>query len=540
MQHDAFPCDQTLIVIVLEEDTISAIIATMHPLALIILDGWGHRESKVGNAVANCNPENFNSLFKNYPHTFLETSGEAVGLPQGQIGNSEVGHLCMGAGRVVRQELSRINHSIKTGEFFTLDILNRTMDAVKAKGSSLHFLGLLSDGGVHSHIDHLKALLSMACRKKMKNVFVHTFLDGRDTPPKIAVTHVKEIEEHMETLRCGRISTIMGRYYAMDRDNRWDRVEKAFMAMTEGKGYRFAHAVEAVEQGYARGETDEFLQPSVIEMNDAPAGTIVDGDSIIFFNFRADRTREITRAFMEKDFDRFDRRKAPSLSEYLCFTLYDKRFDLPVVFPTELPERIFGELLADLGITQLRVAETEKYAHVTFFFNGGREKAFDGEERLLIPSPQVSTYDLKPEMSAYEVTESVLARIREGKDRVIILNYANPDMVGHTGIYEAALRACKVVDECLGKVVREILSRGGLAFITADHGNSEEMIDEKSGQPHTAHTMNLVPAILVSETYKQRKLKKSGILADVCPTLLEIMEIEQPSEMNGVSLFGTS
>ncbi len=523
----------------LVEASISAIIADMHPLALIILDGWGHRESKIGNAVANCNPENFNALFQNYPHTFLETSGESVGLPQGQIGNSEVGHLCLGAGRVIRQELSRINHSIQTGEFFTIDILNKVMDAVKANGTSLHLLGLLSDGGVHSHINHLKALLTMASQKKIKNILIHAFLDGRDTPPKIAVTHVRELEEHMEKIGCGRISTIMGRYYAMDRDNRWDRVEKAFMAMTEGKGYRFNHAVEAVEQGYARGETDEFLKPSVIEMNDHSPGAIVDGDSIIFFNFRADRTREITKAFMEKDFDQFTRGKVPSLSDYICFTLYDKRFDLPVVFPAELPERIFGELLAGLGITQLRIAETEKYAHVTFFFNGGREKVFECEERLLIQSPRIPTYDLKPEMSAYEVTESVLARIRTGKDRIIILNYANPDMVGHTGVYEAALKACKVVDDCLGKVVREILGRGGLAFITADHGNSEEMIDEKTGQPHTAHTMNLVPAILVSEEYRQRKLKESGILADVCPTLLEIMGIEQPPEMNGVSLLST-
>ena len=510
----------------------------MYPVALIILDGWGYSESREGNAVANCNPENFDSLYRNYPHTFLETSGESVGLPEGQMGNSEVGHLCLGAGRVVRQELSRINYEIRSGEFYRNDILNRVMDESREKGSSIHFLGLLSDGGVHSHINHLTALLEMACRKKLKKVFVHAFLDGRDTPPNVAVNYVREIEDQMQKLGCGRISTIMGRYYAMDRDNRWERVEKAFRAMTVGDGFKFKSAVDAVEKGYSRGEGDEFLKPSVIEWDSDPAGLISDRDSIVFFNFRADRTREITRAFTEKDFKQFNRTKAPALSNYICFTLYDKKFDLPVVFPTKLPERIFGEVLGNCGINQLRIAETEKYAHVTFFFNGGRETVFDLEERVLVQSPKIPTYDSKPEMSAYEVTDAVLQRIREGKDKVIILNYANADMVGHTGIYAAALKACKTVDECLGKVVREILTKGGSAFITADHGNAEQMFDE-NGQPHTAHTTNPVPAVLVSEKYRGRELRESGILADVSPTLLQIMDIEKPFEMKGASLLVT-
>ncbi|MEW5806576.1 MAG: 2,3-bisphosphoglycerate-independent phosphoglycerate mutase [Acidobacteriota bacterium] len=514
----------------------------MYPVALIVLDGWGYRESREGNAVANCNPENFNALFQNYPHTFLETSGESVGLPEGQIGNSEVGHLCLGAGRVVRQELSRINHSIKTGAFQKIDILNRVMD--ETKDGSLHFLGLLSSGGVHSHIDHLKSLLKMACRKNMKKIFVHAFLDGRDTPPKSAIEYVKEIESTIARFGCGRISTIMGRYYAMDRDNRWDRVEKAHRAMTEGEGFWFRSAVEAVEAGYSRGETDEFLKPSVIKEHtpaspaskSAADGLISDGDSLIFFNFRADRAREITRAFTEKDFKQFQRNRSPRLSHYLCFTMYDRKFDLPIVFPTEFPRNTFGEIVSNLKLPQLRIAETEKYAHVTFFFNGGRELVFDLEERILVPSPRVPTYDMKPEMSAIEVTEEVLKRTKEGKDRVIILNYANADMVGHTGVYEAAMKACKIVDECVGRVVRDILSKGGTSFITADHGNSEQMIDELTCQPHTAHTLNPVPAILVSEKHRGRTLKGPGILADVIPTLLDIMGIEKPPEMDGTSL----
>ena len=507
----------------------------MYPVALIVLDGWGHRESKEGNAVANCNPESFNALFDEYPHTFLETSGDSVGLPDGQIGNSEVGHLCLGAGRVVRQELSRINHSIRTGRFHKIELLNKVMDEAQANGRALHFFGLLSNGGVHSHINHLKALLEMASRKGLKKVYVHAFLDGRDTPPKIAVTYVKEIESRMQELGCGRIATVMGRYYAMDRDNRWERVEKAFRALTEGEGFRFKSAVDAVEKGYERGEGDEFIKPSVIDGSSEPPGLVANGDAVIFYNFRADRTREITRAFIEKDFNQFHRIKTPAISNYICFTQYDKKFDLPVVFPTELLEKTFGEIVSGLGLHQLRIAETEKYAHVTFFFNGGREKVFNFEERALIQSPKVPTYDHKPEMSAYEVTETVLQRIREKKDQIIILNYANPDMVGHTGIYEAALKACKVVDECLGKVVREIMSSGGSAIITADHGNAEQMFDE-NGHPHTAHTTNLVPAILISRAYRRSKLRDGGILADVCPTLLEVMGLEQPPEMSGISL----
>lgn len=508
----------------------------MYPIALIVLDGWGHRESKKGNAVVNCNPEHFNSLIANYPYTLLDASGESVGLPEGQMGNSEVGHLCLGAGRVVLQELSKIDKLIETGKFKQIELLKKFFNEAQANEHSVHLIGLLSDGGVHSHINHLKALLELARERNVTKVYIHALLDGRDTPPKVALNYVKDLESFMQKLGCGRISTIMGRYYGMDRDKRWERVEKAYHVMTQAEGMKVKSAAEAVEAGYAHGETDEFLKPTVIESGIDSNGIISDGDVVLFFNFRADRAREITRAFTEKEFSSFHRKKTPALSDYVCLTMYDQKFDLPVVFPPDFPEKTFGEILANLNITQLRIAETEKYAHVTFFFNGGREKAFDLEDRAMISSPKVPTYDLKPEMSAYEVTDEVLKQIQEGKNKIIILNYANPDMVGHTGIYEAALKACKVVDECLGKVMKEILQRGGSAIVTADHGNSEEMIDEKSGQPHTAHTTNFVPAILVSEKFKGAKLKESGILADVCPTLLEIMGIEQPSEMNGNSL----
>ncbi len=508
----------------------------MYPIALVVLDGWGYRESKEGNAVVNCNPEHFNTLIENYPHTLLDASGESVGLPVGQMGNSEVGHLCLGAGRVILQELSRIDKIIETGKFKEIELLNKLFNEVKSNEHSIHLIGLLSDGGVHSHINHLKALIEMAKKKNVTRVYVHALLDGRDTPPKAALNYVKDLESFMQKLECGRIATIMGRYYAMDRDKRWERVEKAYHAMTQADGIKAKNAMEAVEAGYKRGETDEFLKPTIIEGGKHSNGIISDGDAVLFFNFRADRAREITQAFTEKEFNSFNRKKGLALSKYICFTMYDQKFDLPVVFPPEFPEKTFGEILSARNITQLRIAETEKYAHVTFFFNGGREKVFQFEDRALIPSPKVPTYDLKPEMSAYEVTGEVLKQIQEGKNNVIILNYANPDMVGHTGVYEAALKACKVVDDCLGKVIKEIVQRGGSAIVTADHGNSEEMIDEETGQPHTAHTTNLVPAILVSEKFKGMKLRESGILADVCPTLLEIMGIEQPPEMNGKSL----
>jgi len=482
------------------------------------------------------------TLARDYPFALLDASGVSVGLPSGQIGNSEVGHTCMGAGRIIYQDLNRINHAIETGEFQGNGALIGAMDAAAAGGGALHLLGLVSDGGVHSHIDHLKALVRMARERSCRRVFVHAFMDGRDTAPSVGVNYLRDLEAFFAKEGAGAIGTVMGRYWAMDRDNRWDRVQRAYECLTEGTGHLAPNGTAAMETAYARSETDEFVQPSIVaapgqEGREAP-GLIRDRDAVIFFNFRADRAREMTRALTFLDFDRFPRRIRPDLAAYVCMTRYDETFPLPVAFPPAFPKRNFGEILSENGYQQIRIAETEKYAHVTFFFNGGIEKVYSGEERILIPSPKVPTYDMQPAMSAPAVTEAILKRLRDaqGERIAVVLNFANADMVGHTGIYEAARAACKAVDDGVGAIARAVLDRDGVLLVTADHGNAEQMIDPETGGPHTAHTLNPVPVILAGRRFRGARLREGGILADIAPTLMEIMGIKRPPEMTGRSL----
>jgi len=505
------------------------------PLLLMILDGWGLNPVEENNAIALAAHPNMARLCRDYPFTHLEASGMSVGLPEGQMGNSEVGHLNIGAGRVVYQDLTRITKAIADNSFFSNPVLLDCMAGIRAAGGRLHLAGLLSDGGVHSHNTHLYALLDMAGREGVKDVFVHCFLDGRDTPPQSASGYLAGLEQEMQRIGTGRIASIMGRYYAMDRDNRWDRVEMAYNAMVLGAGKGCASPLQAIEESYAAGIGDEFVMPAVMLDGEVPVGTVRDGDGIIFFNFRSDRVREITRALTEPGFSGFSRPNLPSLSSFVCMTEYDETFALPVAFGSEELRNILGGVVANAGLRQLRIAETEKYAHVTFFFNGGIEVPFPGEDRVLIPSPKdVPTYDLKPEMSARKVTDELLSRIDEDVYDLIVLNYANADMVGHTGVLEAAERAIEAVDECLGRVVEKVLSRGGSVLITADHGNAESMVDE-TGSPYTAHTCNPVPFVLVDNSRRNVRLK-SGILADIAPTVLELLGIPQPVEMTGSSL----
>jgi 2,3-bisphosphoglycerate-independent phosphoglycerate mutase len=452
------------------------------------------------------------------------------------MGNSEVGHLNIGAGRVVFQDLLRIDRAIRDGSFFENDTLNAIIAKVRTKETTLHLMGLVSDGGVHSQFDHLLALLEMARKKGLPNVSVHAILDGRDTAPHGGAVFLRRLKEHIRAKNFGTIATVCGRYYAMDRDNRWNRIEQAFNLYTRGDGIRTKDPVAAVKNAYHRDETDEFMRPiAVIGEDKKPLSTIRDGDGAIFFNFRADRAREITQAFTDPAFEFFKRDPSPKLCEFVCMTLYDEKFTLPVAFPPVHLKKILGEVISQEGLYQLRIAETEKYAHVTYFFNGGEEKPFSGEERCLIPSPrEVPTYDLKPEMSAYRVTEEVLSRIRSKKYDFIVLNFANMDMVGHTGVLAAAVQACETVDQCIGKIVPQVRAQGGVALITADHGNSERMIDDNGGV-HTAHTVNPVPCILVDETRRDARLR-AGRLGDIAPTILQIMGIAKPQEMTGVSL----
>lgn len=505
------------------------------PVVLIILDGWGISECCAGNAIAVAGPQVFPRLQAEYPSTVLEASGLAVGLPDGLMGNSEVGHLNIGAGRVVYQEITRISEAIKDGSFFKNQVLNGAIDHIRKSGGALHLMGLVSDGGVHSHMEHIVALLRLAKDSNVERLYVHAFLDGRDVPPASALEYIDALEKAMDELKVGRIATVMGRYYAMDRDKRWERNEKAYRAMTMGEGHRARSAREAVENSYAREITDEFVEPTVIVgPDDRPVGLVEDGDAIIFFNFRADRARQITRAFIDRDFQGFHREVWPQVM-FVCFTQYDVTIPAPVAFMPQDLRNTLGEYLAKTGLRQLRIAETEKYAHVTFFFNGGVEAPNPNEDRILIPSPKVATYDLKPEMSAYEVTARVIQEIERDVYDVVIMNYANPDMVGHTGIMEAACRAVLTVDECLGRVVEVILARDGVALVTADHGNVEVMYGEDN-QPHTAHTTNLVPFVLVGKAYKGRKLRSKGKLCDIAPTMLEILNLPVPQEMTGKSL----
>ena len=504
---------------------------TPSPVALVILDGWGLNDNCVDNAVCQARTPVMDRLVEQWPHARLSASGPDVGLPDGQMGNSEVGHLNIGAGRIVYQDLTRISLAIDDGSFFKNSTLSDICTQIAAAGSKLHLLGLVSDGGVHSHINHLDALVQMAQQAGVEQVCIHAFMDGRDTPPTAGRDYLDDLEKRLERIGAGRICTISGRYWAMDRDNRWDRVERAYRAMVEGVGKPADDAPAAIEQAYAAGQTDEFVEPSIIG---TPA-TIDDGDGVIFFNFRADRAREMTRALTFADFNGFERRKVPQLCGYVCLTEYDETFNLPIAFATETYPDILADVVAGAGLKQLRIAETEKYAHVTFFFNGGVESAWPGEERVLIPSPQeVATYDQKPSMSAVEVTDEVIRRVKSNAYQLIVLNFANCDMVGHTGILSAAIEAVEVVDNCLGRVVDAVVAAGGALLITADHGNCEQMADT-SGHSHTAHTSNPVPLILVDQQRSQLLLR-NGILADLAPTIIDLLGLQQPQAMTGRSL----
>ena len=500
---------------------------------LMILDGFGENPKKEGNAVKLAKTPNIDRLMKEYPNTKIAASGLAVGLPEGQMGNSEVGHTNIGAGRIVYQELTRITKSIENGDFFSNEELVKAMENCKKNNSKLHILGLVSNGGVHSHIRHLFGLLEMAKRRDIEEVYVHCFLDGRDTPPASAESYIQELEEKMRKKGVGKIATVAGRFYGMDRDKRWNRIQKAYNAIVFGEGNKSSQVINAIESSYQKEVFDEFVEPTVITNGEKPVATIEDGDSVIFFNFRPDRAREITRAIVDKEFKEFETKKMNTY--FVCFTNYDETMpNVHIAFKKEMIKNTLGEIVSKNGGKQLRIAETEKYAHVTFFFNGGEEKQYEGEDRILVPSPKVETYDMKPEMSAYEVTQKVVEAINSEKYNCIILNYANPDMVGHTGSLSAAIKAVEAVDECVGKVITAIESQKANLIITADHGNAEQMIDYKTGEPHTAHTTNLVPLILISE--RENVKLREGKLADIAPTLLELMGLEKPKEMTGESL----
>ncbi|WP_188399226.1 2,3-bisphosphoglycerate-independent phosphoglycerate mutase [Sporomusa sp. GT1] len=504
------------------------------PIALIIMDGWGiGRVDDEYNAIAKAGTPHIKLLTEMYPNTALVCSGEAVGLPEGQMGNSEVGHLNIGAGRVVYQELTRISKSIRDGDFFHNPVFVKVCEQTKAADGTLHLMGLLSDGGVHSHINHLYALLELAKQQGITKVYVHAFLDGRDVPPSSAVTYIKELEAKMAEIGVGAIATISGRYYAMDRDQRWERTSKEYQALVYCQCAQAPTAVEAVEASYKAGITDEFVEPTVV----AGCGYcgIKPRDGVIFFNFRPDRARQLSHALKDAAFEGFERTQEDLPLYFVTMTQYDETLALPVAFPPAHTANTLGEVFSRAGYTQLRIAETEKYAHVTYFFNGGEEQPFAGEERLLIPSPKVATYDLKPEMSAPEVTDKVVDAIKSGKYDLIILNYANGDMVGHTGVLEAATSAVTTVDQCVGRVAGAMHDRGGITLITADHGNAEVMRDPVTGEAFTAHTTNRVPFILVSEAHRGASLRE-GILADIAPTILALAGIAQPAEMTGKSL----
>ena len=501
---------------------------------LMILDGFGDNPKKDGNAIKLANTPNIDKLMKKYPNTDIFTSGLHVGLPEGQMGNSEVGHTNIGAGRIVYQELTKITKSIEDGDFFTNPEFISAIENCKKNNSKLHILGLVSDGGVHSHIRHLYGLLEMAKRRDFENIFIHCFLDGRDTPPASAESYITQLRDKIKEKGIGKIATLSGRYYAMDRDKRWERTKKCYDALVLGEGIKSGDATKAIEDSYQKEVFDEFVEPTVICNGEEPITRIEDKDSVIFFNFRPDRARQITRALVDPKFNDFKAKKMNLY--YVCFTNYDETMpNVHIAFKKETLNNTLGEIASKKGLTQLRIAETEKYAHVTFFFNGGEEKQYKGEDRILVPSPKVPTYDLKPEMSAYEVTEKVVDALKNDKYDLIILNFANTDMVGHTGSLPAAIKAVETIDECVGKIVKIIEEKKGNLIITADHGNAEQMIDYTTGEPHTAHTTNPVPIILITNN-KKLKLKDNGKLADLAPTILELMEIEKPKEMTGDSL----
>jgi 2,3-bisphosphoglycerate-independent phosphoglycerate mutase len=503
----------------------------------LIFDGFGYSETPENNAIFMAQTPAWDALWRDSAHTLLNCSGAAVGLPDDQMGNSEVGHLHLGCGRLLAQDLTRINNAIRDGSFYSNPTLTRAVDRARDSGNALHIMGLLSPGGVHSHENHLLALVELAVRRGLERIYVHAFLDGRDTPPRSAGESIARFAARLAELGHGRIVTLSGRFYAMDRDNRWERVQQAYAVLVDGKAaFTAASAREGLEAAYQRGENDEFVQPTVIAPPGASPVTMQDGDVVVFMNFRSDRARELTLALTQNNFDGFERSRIPRLGEYVTLAEYHQDYTFPVAFPPDSVANSLGEVLSRRGLRQLRLAETEKYAHVTFFFNGGIDTPFKGEERILVPSPKVRTYDLQPEMSAPEVTNQLVAAIEGGQYDVIICNYANGDMVGHTGNLRAAIHAVETLDQCLGRVLAALDRTGGELLLTADHGNAEQMVDPETGQMHTAHTLNPVPFV-----YRGRaaRLADGGNLADVAPTLLEVMEIPQPSEMTGRSLLRT-
>ncbi|GIP17818.1 2,3-bisphosphoglycerate-independent phosphoglycerate mutase [Paenibacillus montaniterrae] len=508
--------------------------ANRKPVALIILDGFGLRNDVTGNAVAQANKPNYDRYWSQYPHTTLTACGEAVGLPEGQMGNSEVGHLNIGAGRIVYQDLTRITKSVREGDFYENETLLKALLHAKENGKKLHLYGLLSNGGVHSHIDHLFALLDLAKRNDFHDVYIHAFLDGRDVAPDSGVHFVEQLQQKIAETGVGKIASLQGRYYAMDRDKRWDRVEKSYRAMVYGEGPTAKDALQAVKDSYAADVYDEFFVPTVLVQEDgAPVGLVESGDSVIFFNFRPDRAIQLSQVFTNEDFRGFERGdKQPQDLFYVCMTLFSETVGGLVAYSPKNLDNTLGEVLAQNNLTQLRTAETEKYPHVTFFFSGGRDVELPGETRVLINSPKVATYDLKPEMSAYELAESTVNEIEKDKHDVIILNFANPDMVGHSGMLEPTIKAVEATDECLGKVVEAVHAAGGVCIITADHGNADMVFDE-NGRPHTAHTTNPVPFIVTREGVE---LREDGILADIAPTMLTLLNLDKPEEMTGSTL----
>jgi 2,3-bisphosphoglycerate-independent phosphoglycerate mutase len=506
------------------------------PLALIIIDGWGYSPKREGNAIELAATPFYDELREKYPHTLLEASGTRVGLPAGVMGNSEVGHLNMGSGRVIPMDVSRIDHDIETGDFLRNEVLVKAMETAKASGKALHLMGLLSDGQVHSSQEHLYALLRMAKQRGLQRVYVHCFLDGRDVPPASAYGYVESLQVKCAEIGCGRIATAIGRYYAMDRDKRWERTERAYNLLVNAEGEKAIDPVEAIKRSYERGVTDEFVEPIVVTRETGePVAKIEEEDTVIFLNFRPDRARQITRALTEPGFGAFPVPHRPKIN-FVCFTQYDKTFELPVAFgPTE-HRNVLAEVFGNIGVGNFRLAETEKYAHVTYFFNGGVEKEYPCERRLLVPSPKIATYDLEPQMSAFKVTDKVLRAIEEGETDVFIVNFANPDMVGHTGKLDKTIEACQYVDTCLGWITQGIRRARGITLITADHGNAEQMIDLTTGQPHTAHTTNLVPFHLIDEASIGLKLREGAALEDVAPTMLGLLGLEKSAEMTGRDL----
>jgi 2,3-bisphosphoglycerate-independent phosphoglycerate mutase len=506
------------------------------PIALIIIDGWGYSPRREGNAIALAATPYYDEICENYPQTLLEASGTRVGLPAGVMGNSEVGHLNIGAGRVIRMDVSRVDYEISSGEFFRNEVLGTAMDGVKKRGKALHLMGLLSDGQVHSSQEHLYALLRMAKHRGIERVFIHCFLDGRDTPPSSGVKYLSALQKRIEEIGCGKIASIVGRYYAMDRDKRWERTERAYELLVNAKGDRSNDPIAALQHSYEQGVTDEFAEPTVItDANGDPVATIQDGDAVIFFNFRPDRARQLTRALAVPGFAEFDVAGRPQI-DFVCFTVYDRTFPLAVAFAPHDHKNVLAEIWESICVRNYRLAETEKYAHVTYFFNGGVEKEHGCERRLLVPSPRIATYDLQPEMSAFRLTDKVLQAIGEKDTDIFIVNFANPDMVGHTGRLDKTIEACQYVDVCLGWITKGIRNAGGITLITADHGNAEQMIDPNSGGPHTAHTINPVPFHLVDDTSKGLKLREHGALEDFVPTLVGLLGNEKPPEMTGRDL----